>query len=348
MGFTLEPLLCVDELHPKKEPCMLENFSVGTIAFLVGAVTAILLYLAFLWWRNPVLMKIGLRNLARRKGQSVLIIIGLTLSTIIVSSSLGVGDTLRFSVQKQAVSAYGKVDEIIAPPLLSMLAGMANPNVDPAQAEQTQATLDNLMQGGLESVLALAQGGLPSISADRLARLHTAAAQEPLIDGVAGSIVFPTIIRNVSTGQSEPLGFIFAVNDDYTAEFGLTSVNGEPLTMETTPARRRQHLCAGEQSLSRCADADRTVRPASGVAAPFRHGAKSRCGAGAGRAGRPLHNRRSRRAARCEHQPCHARRAGRRHCAATCAWQGEPDTTRDCRVAAGGGYTEHAAASNRG
>jgi hypothetical protein len=81
-------------------------------------------------------------------------------------------------------------------------------------------------------VLALAQGGLPSISADRLARLHTAAAQEPLIDGVAGSIVFPTIIRNVSTGQSEPLGFIFAVNDDYTAEFGLTSVNGEPLTME--------------------------------------------------------------------------------------------------------------------
>jgi putative ABC transport system permease protein len=76
-----------------------------------------------LWWRNPVLMKIGLRNLTRRKGQSVLIVIGLTLSTVIIISSLGVGDTLRFSVQKQAVAAYGKVDEIIAPPLLSMLAG---------------------------------------------------------------------------------------------------------------------------------------------------------------------------------------------------------------------------------
>ncbi|HAJ36662.1 MAG TPA: hypothetical protein DCL15_13325 [Chloroflexi bacterium] len=212
---------------------MLGNLSVGTIAFLVGAVTAILLYLVFLWWRNPVLMKIGLRNLTRRKGQSVLIVIGLTLSTIIVISSLGVGDTLRFSVQKQAVSAYGKVDEIIAPPLLSMLASMANPNVDPAQAEQTQATLNNLMQGGLESVLALAQGGLPSIGTDRLARLRAAATQEPLIDGVAGSIVFPTIIRNVSTGQSEPLGFIFAVNDDYTNEFGLTSITGEPLTMAT-------------------------------------------------------------------------------------------------------------------
>ena len=212
---------------------MLGNLSTGTIAFLVGAVTAILLYLAFLWLRNPVLMKLGLRNLARRPGQTVLIIIGLTLSTIIIISSLGVGDTLRYSVQKQAVSAYGKVDEIIAPPLLSMFASMVNPDVDPEQAEQTQATVDGLMEGGLDSVLALAQGGLPSIGTDRLAQLQVSAAREPLIDGVAGSIVFPTIIRNVSTGQSEPLGFIFAVDNTYAEDFGLTTVDGKPLTMDT-------------------------------------------------------------------------------------------------------------------
>ena len=212
---------------------MFGNLSTGAIAFLIGAVTAILLYLAFLWLRNPVLMKLGLRNLARRPGQSVLIVIGLTLSTIIIISSLGVGDTLRYSVQKQAVSAYGKVDEIIAPPLLSMFASMVNPNVDPEQAEQTQATVDGLMEGGLDSVLALAQGGLPSIGTDRLTQLQAAAGQEPLIDGVAGSIVFPTIIRNVSTGQSEPLGFIFAVDNAYAEDFGLTTVDGKPLTMDT-------------------------------------------------------------------------------------------------------------------
>lgn len=211
---------------------MFGSLSTGTIAFLVGAVTAILLYLLYLWLRNPVLMKIGLRNLTRRRGQSLLIVIGLTLSTIIIISSLGVGDTLRYSVQRQAVSAYGKVDEIIAPPLLSMFASMVNPNVDPQQAEQTQETLDGLMEGGLSSVLALVQGGLPSIGADRLERLRTAAAEEPLIDGVAGSIVFPTIIRNVSNGRSEPLGFIFAVDDAYTSGFGLTSVDGDPLTMD--------------------------------------------------------------------------------------------------------------------
>lgn len=212
---------------------MLGNVSTAAVAALVGAVSAILLYLAFLWIRNPVLMKIGLRNLTRRPGQSVLIVVGLTLSTIIVVSSLGVGDTLRFSVQKQAVSAYGRVDEIIAPPLLSMLASMANPNVDPAQLQETQETLDNLMQGGLESVLALVQGGLPSISSTQLQRLSSAALEEPLIDGVAGSIVFPTILRNVTTGQSEPLGFIFAVDDTYSEQFGLTSLDGTPLTMQS-------------------------------------------------------------------------------------------------------------------
>jgi hypothetical protein len=191
----------------------------------VGGVTAILLYLPGSGWRNPVLMKIGLRNLARRKGQSMLIVIGLTLSTVIVISALGVGDTLRYSVQKQAVSAYGKVDEIIAPPLLSMLAGLANPNVDPAEAEQVQAAAD-LLSGGMESVLALAQGGLPSIDAIGWRGCARMRRNEPLIDGVAGSIVFPTIIRNVSSGQSEPLGFIFAVDNDYTAKFGLTAVDG--------------------------------------------------------------------------------------------------------------------------
>ncbi|MEZ4836843.1 MAG: hypothetical protein R2873_33430 [Caldilineaceae bacterium] len=39
---------------------------------------------------------------------------------------------------------------------------------------------------------------------------------EPLIDSVAPAIVFPTIIRNTTTtGQGEPLGFIFAVDGYY-------------------------------------------------------------------------------------------------------------------------------------
>ncbi|MBK8051297.1 MAG: hypothetical protein IPK16_31865 [Anaerolineales bacterium] len=211
---------------------MFGEFTTGAIVFLLGAVTVILIYLAYIWFRNPVIAKLGLRNLARRPAQTVLIIIGLTLSTVIIISALGTGDTLRYSVQRQAVAAYGKVDEIIAPPLLSMLVSMANPNGDSEQAAATQATVDNLMKGGVDSVLALVQGGLPSISTERLERLRNAAGEEPLIDGVSGAVVFPTIIRNVATGQNEPLGFIYAVDDQYPQAFGLKSVNGQPLTME--------------------------------------------------------------------------------------------------------------------
>ena len=211
---------------------MFGQFTTTTIAFLVGAVTAILLYLLWLWLRNPVLMKLGLRNLARRRAQSVLIVIGLTLSTVIIISALGTGDTLRYSVQRQAVSAYGRVDEIIAPPLLSMIASLANPNVDQTQADAVEEAANGLLSGGIDSVLALAQGGLPSIDTARLEQLRVDAANEPLIDGVAGSIVFPTIIRNVNSGQSEPLGFIFAVDNEYPRNFGLTAIDGQPLTME--------------------------------------------------------------------------------------------------------------------
>ncbi len=212
---------------------MFGEFSSYVIFFLVGSVTAILLFLLFISWRNPVLAKLGLRSLVRRPTQTVLIVVGLTLSTIIIISSLGTGDTLRYSVQRQSVAAYGKVDEIIAPPLISMLTSMGNPNASNEQAQQAEETLQGVMRGGIDSVLALAQGGLPSISVNRLEQLRQEASKEPLIDGVAGAIVFPTIIRNASTGASEPIGFIYAVDDQYPETFGLRSVMGEPLAMDT-------------------------------------------------------------------------------------------------------------------
>lgn len=212
---------------------MFGQFSSYVIFFLVGSVTAILLYLLFISWRNPVLAKLGLRSLTRRPTQTALIVIGLTLSTVIIISSLGTGDTLRYSVQRQSVAAYGKVDEIIAPPLISMLTNMGNPNASNEQAQQARATLEGVMRGGVDSVLALAQGGLPSISVNRLEQLRMEAAKEPLIDGVAGAIVFPTIIRNATSGASEPIGFIYAVDDQYPQTFGLRSVTGESLAMDT-------------------------------------------------------------------------------------------------------------------
>jgi putative ABC transport system permease protein len=205
----------------------------NNIAFgLLGVVTAILVVLGLLALTNPVLFKLGLRNIPRRPAQSILIVVGLTLSTVIIVASFSTGDTLDYSVRRQAVAAYGQIDEIIAPPLISLFTSISQGDPESAEAVQAQEELDNLFEGGLTSVLAVLEGGLPGVSMERYELLRQQAAEEPLIDGVAGSIVFPTIIRNTSTGQGEPLGFIFAVDDNYDQTFGLTSVEGRSVEVE--------------------------------------------------------------------------------------------------------------------
>jgi hypothetical protein len=55
------------------------NYAVITLVVLVVAILAVL---GIQGLRQPVLAKIGLRNIPRRPAQSILIVIGLTLSTI--------------------------------------------------------------------------------------------------------------------------------------------------------------------------------------------------------------------------------------------------------------------------
>lgn len=209
---------------------------------LLAVLGVVLLVLAFLAWRNPVIFKLGLRNIPRRPAQSILIIVGLTLSTIIIVASFSTGDTLNNSVRRQAVAAYGEIDEIVAPPLISMFttlgaANRGNTGLGDAatseEAQQQQDELNNLFSGGLTSVLTVLQGGLPGISTDRLGQLKQEASADAEIDGVAGSILFPTIIRNTTSGRGVPIGFIFAVDDDFDQTFGLTNVDGRAMEIES-------------------------------------------------------------------------------------------------------------------
>ncbi|MEA3336507.1 MAG: FtsX-like permease family protein [Chloroflexota bacterium] len=203
-------------------------------AVLLAGVGLILLWLMVAAIRNPVLIKLGLRNIPRRPAQSALIVVGLTLSTIIFMSSLSLGDTLNYSVQRNAIDAYGAVDEIIAPPILSLLAGVGggDATIDDPTTE-AEENLNSLLEGGLTSLLTILEGGLFGISEERFQQLRSEAAEEPLIDAVAGSIIFPTIIRDVNSGQGEPLGFIFAVDSEYDENFGLTTIDGEPVQIES-------------------------------------------------------------------------------------------------------------------
>ncbi len=197
-----------------------------------------LLYVVLLGLRRRMISKMGLRNITRRPRQTAMIVLGLTLSTVIIISALSIGDTLTYSVRRHAVEAYGEIDMVISPPLLSTLARLATDTGegdDPAAA-LADSELGGILEGDLLSILGLLQEGLPGISEERYAQFRDEAQADPataaVVDGLAPSIAFPTIIRDRSSGQGIPLGFIVAVNNEYDEQFGLTSVTGEPVQMD--------------------------------------------------------------------------------------------------------------------
>ncbi len=197
--------------------------------YLALALGLILAGVALLSLRNPIIGKLGVRNIPRRPTQSALIVFGLTLSTMIIVSALSLGDTLDNSIRRQTIDAYGQIDQVVSPPFLMDLIQLAGgDSIDPegASSPQSAALLNALTSGDLTALIALLDEGLPGIPEQRYEQLREEIESYPLIDGVAGSVLFPTIIRNVSTGQGEPLGFIFAVDENYDVGFGLHDVDG--------------------------------------------------------------------------------------------------------------------------
>ena len=57
--------------------------------------------------RNRILVKLALRNIPRRKAQTVLIIVGLMLSTTIIMAALGIGDSINGGIRLGALYSLG-------------------------------------------------------------------------------------------------------------------------------------------------------------------------------------------------------------------------------------------------
>ena len=65
---------------------------------------------AYIALRNRIFFIMGLRNIPRRTAQTVLIVVGLMLSTLIISAAFGTGDTVDYSITNQAFTLLGHVD----------------------------------------------------------------------------------------------------------------------------------------------------------------------------------------------------------------------------------------------
>jgi hypothetical protein len=64
---------------------------------------------------HRIIFRMGLRNVPHRPAQTILIVIGLMLSTLIIAAALTTGDTLNFSIKSQVYELLGHTDEMVVP-----------------------------------------------------------------------------------------------------------------------------------------------------------------------------------------------------------------------------------------
>lgn len=77
---------------------------------LAGLLGLALASVAFIGFSNRTMFKFGLRNIARRGLQSVLVIAGLALGTLITTAAFVTGDTVDYSLTKDAYRLFGRQD----------------------------------------------------------------------------------------------------------------------------------------------------------------------------------------------------------------------------------------------
>src|SRR5438105_13581872 len=83
----------------------------GVIAVVLFAIVCVsIVALAVAALRSPVLFRMGLRNIPRRRAQSIIIVFGLMVSTLIVTAAFTVGDSLSYSITKAVYDKAGPVD----------------------------------------------------------------------------------------------------------------------------------------------------------------------------------------------------------------------------------------------
>jgi putative ABC transport system permease protein len=82
-----------------------------TLTALLGLALAVAAFIAL---RRPVLRRLALRQVNRRRGEAALVVAGSVLGTAIIIGSLIVGDTLDFSVKQTAYDNLGPIDEYVS------------------------------------------------------------------------------------------------------------------------------------------------------------------------------------------------------------------------------------------
>ncbi|MBX6340860.1 MAG: FtsX-like permease family protein [Thermomicrobiaceae bacterium] len=156
---------------------------------------------AWIALRQRVIFKMGIRNVPRRPAQTTLIIIGLMLSTLIISAALTTGDTLNSSLTGTVNSILGQTDEFVVKSS-DQSADQANPRSGVTFPTQ--------------------------VATDLAAKL----AGDPDVDGVMGVLSEPVPTINPRTKLSEPALNATGLDPAAVGRFGgLKEVDGKAVDL---------------------------------------------------------------------------------------------------------------------
>src|SRR4051812_5099487 len=182
-------------------------FGLSISVILVALVIALgicLLSVAWIAWRRQVIFKLGVRNIPRRRAQTTLIVVGLMLSTLIISAALGTGDTLDYSLTKDVYENYGNVDALV----------VESQQVDAPYIDRT-TTIDASELGVVESAL----------------------AGDKDVDGIMPLLDVHVPARNLTKQQAEPNVVLIGVDPTRLPQFGgLSTVDGTAIDLGAMPA----------------------------------------------------------------------------------------------------------------
>lgn len=178
--------------------------------------------LAVLWiaWRRTLIFKMGLRNVPRRPAQTVLVIIGLMLSTLIIAAAFGTGDTIDNSVTSLTYQTLGPVDELVL--YSNSEDGEANLNggVNETIPPDTVQRINQLFEGSglIHATLPMLWQEVPVFLFDGEA---PESAQDMMVAAQDGRII-----------QAEPTANLLGVDPELVDEFGgLTTVDGDSIDL---------------------------------------------------------------------------------------------------------------------
>ena len=152
--------------------------------------------LGWIAWKQPLLVRMGIRNIRRRVSQTVLIVIGLMLSTLIVSAAFATGDTIGFSITNALYEQLEEVDYLIV-------------------FDENEAV------GRTEDFTEVAF----------VEEMRAALGDDPGIDGITGTIFRQLPVLNVDARLSEPASLVVGLDPDSVDTFnGLRALNGDALS----------------------------------------------------------------------------------------------------------------------